>query len=68
VLAAAHAGLAAAAAADPPLVLDYLALADPATFEPAGEGYRGQALLLAAATVGTTRLIDNVRLVLSGPP
>jgi len=68
VLAAAYAGLAAAAAADPPLVLDYLALADPATFEPAGEGYRGQALLLAAATVGTTRLIDNVRLVLSGPP
>jgi pantoate--beta-alanine ligase len=68
VLAAAQARLAAAAAADPPLVLDYLALVDPATFETAGEGYRGPALLLAAATVGKTRLIDNVRLVLSGPP
>jgi pantoate--beta-alanine ligase len=67
-LAAAQARLDEAAAAEPPLVLDYLALADPATFETAGEGYHGPALLLAAATVGTTRLIDNLRLVLSGTP
>ena len=65
VLAAARAELDAAAAADPPLVLDYLALVDPVTFETAGAAHRGAALLLAAATVGTTRLIDNLRLVLT---
>jgi pantoate--beta-alanine ligase len=65
VLAAARAELDAAAAADPPLVLDYLALVDPVTFETAGAAHRGPALLLAAARVGTTRLIDNVRLVLT---
>jgi pantoate--beta-alanine ligase len=66
VLAAARARLAAAAAADPPLVLDYLALADPATFEAVGESFRGPALLLAACTVGATRLIDNAELLLRG--
>jgi pantoate--beta-alanine ligase len=39
--------------------LDYLALVDPATFAPVGDGYRGPALALVAATVGSTRLIDN---------
>lgn len=70
VLAAASAVLDAAAAADPPLVLDYLELADPATFTPAGDGDGdgGPALLLVAATVGTTRLIDNVQLTLGGQP
>ena len=68
VLAAARAGLDAAAAADPPLHLDYLALADPATFEEVGESYSGPALLLAACTVGTTRLIDNAQLALGGAP
>jgi len=66
VLAAARAALDAAAAADPPLVLDYLALADPATFEEVGGTYSGVALLLAACTVGTTRLIDNAELLLRG--
>lgn len=39
--------------------LDYLALVDPQTFEMVGDGFKGQALMLIAATVGTTRLIDN---------
>jgi pantoate--beta-alanine ligase len=59
VLAAAGAELAAAGRADPPLAVDYLALADPVTFAAVGPGYQGEALLLVAATVGTTRLIDN---------
>ena len=63
-LAAATARLDEAAAADPPLRPDYLALADPATFAPidAGSGHRGPALLLVAARVGGTRLIDNTSL------
>jgi pantoate--beta-alanine ligase len=66
VLTAARTVLDAAAAADPPLVLDYLELADPATFAAVSDGYAGPALLLAAATVGATRLIDNMQLVLGG--
>jgi pantoate--beta-alanine ligase len=66
VLAAACAVLDQAAAADPPLVLDYLALVDPVTFTGAGDGHRGQALLLVAARSGTTRLIDNAPVVLGG--
>jgi len=61
-MAAAQAVLAAAATANPPVRLDYLVLADPDTLAAAGPQYRGAALLLVAATVGTTRLIDNVRL------
>jgi pantoate--beta-alanine ligase len=67
VLDAARAELSAAGAADPPLVTDYLALADPATFAEIGPGYQGPALLLVAGTVGKTRLIDNTRLFF-GPP
>jgi pantoate--beta-alanine ligase len=43
-----------------PLDVDYLALVDPQTFTPAGPGFAGTALLLVAARVGSTRLIDNV--------
>jgi pantoate--beta-alanine ligase len=64
VLKAAGAVLDEAAKAEPPLVTDYLALVDPATFGPVAAGYRGAALLLAAARAGATRLIDNVPLVL----
>ena len=39
--------------------VDYLAAVDPATFEPVGPGRRGAALLLVAARIGGTRLIDN---------
>jgi pantoate--beta-alanine ligase len=66
VLKAAGAVLDEAATAAPPLATDYLSLADPGTFTPAGAGYTGEALLLAAARVGSTRLIDNVQLVLGG--
>jgi pantoate--beta-alanine ligase len=55
VLATAGAGLDGQA-----LTVDYLALVDAATFQPAGPGYTGTALLLVAARVGSTRLIDNV--------
>ncbi|MBW4042985.1 MAG: pantoate--beta-alanine ligase [Acidobacteria bacterium] len=41
------------------VVLDYLAVVDPATFRPVDDGYRGRALVLVAARVGGTRLIDN---------
>jgi pantoate--beta-alanine ligase len=40
--------------------VDYLALVDAATLEPLDHG-AGDMRLIAAATIGTTRLIDNVR-------
>jgi pantoate--beta-alanine ligase len=64
VMKAAGAVLEEAAMAQPPLVTDYLALADPDTFTPVTAGCTGEALLLAAARVGSTRLIDNLPLVL----
>ncbi|HEX3921180.1 MAG TPA: pantoate--beta-alanine ligase [Streptosporangiaceae bacterium] len=66
VRAAARGVLGEAANHDPPLVLDYLALVNPATFTDAGDGDRGPALLLVAARAGTTRLIDNAHVVLGG--
>jgi pantoate--beta-alanine ligase len=39
--------------------LEYLAVVDPSTFRPVDDGYRGRALVLVAARVGGTRLIDN---------
>jgi pantoate--beta-alanine ligase len=65
VLSAARAELAQAAAADPPLVTDYLELVDPATFCEVSPGYAGPATLLVAGTVGKTRLIDNIPLTLA---
>jgi pantoate--beta-alanine ligase len=47
--------------AEPGLVVDYVAVVDPGTFGPAGPG---PALLVAAAKAGSTRLIDNMTLVL----
>jgi pantoate--beta-alanine ligase len=67
VLKAAQAVLDEAARDQPPLVTDYLAVADRDTFEPVAAGCTGPALLLAAARAGTTRLIDNVPLILGGP-
>jgi pantoate--beta-alanine ligase len=66
VLAAAGDVLAAAATASPPVHVDYLVLADPNTFTEVGPGYRGNALLLVAARVGSTRLIDNISLEIGG--
>jgi pantoate--beta-alanine ligase len=61
-LAAARAVLDEAAAGSPAVRLDYLVLADPDSFAEVKSGHRGAALLLVAAKVGTTRLIDNARL------
>jgi pantoate--beta-alanine ligase len=66
VLKATAAILEQAATAEPPLVTDYLALVDPGTFAPVTAGCAGEALLLAAARSGPTRLIDNVPVVLGG--
>jgi pantoate--beta-alanine ligase len=68
VLAAAQAVLGEAAAARPPLELDYLALADPDTFTDVPAGHHGPALLLIAARAGDTRLIDNTRLDIGSSP
>jgi pantoate--beta-alanine ligase len=68
VLAAAHAVLGRAASGDPPLLTDYLALVDPATFDDAADDYQGPALLLVAGTAGSTRLIDNMPMLIGGRP
>jgi pantoate--beta-alanine ligase len=67
-VAAARRVLDAAATAAPPVELDYLVLADPDTFAEVGPEHRGPAVLLVAARVGTTRLIDNVSLRIGGRP
>lgn len=54
-IAAAQGALAGDEGAD----LEYVAVVDPATFAPVDDGYRGRALVLVAARVGGTRLIDN---------
>ncbi|MFB6986473.1 pantoate--beta-alanine ligase [Streptomyces sp. NPDC056178] len=52
-----------AAAEQPPLALDYLALVDPADFtEIPDDRTTGDAILAIAAKVGKTRLIDNIPL------
>jgi pantoate--beta-alanine ligase len=67
VLAAAQQVLDEAGNAGPPLATDYLALVEPDTFTPVKPGFAGDALLLVAARVGTTRLIDNTPLTLGRP-
>jgi pantoate--beta-alanine ligase len=52
---------------DDQIELDYLKVVDPATFLPVDDGYRGKAVILIAARVGTTRLIDNEMIFLQGP-
>jgi pantoate--beta-alanine ligase len=70
--ASAPAGLAAALAAAQEVLgaersvrLDYFAIVDPETFLPVAADHRGPALVILAAYVGTTRLIDN-RLITLG--
>jgi pantoate--beta-alanine ligase len=64
--AAARAVLDEAAKADPPLVLDYLALVDPGDFHDVRDDYTGNAVLAVAGKIGATRLIDNVPLTITG--
>ncbi|HEY7323829.1 MAG TPA: pantoate--beta-alanine ligase [Streptosporangiaceae bacterium] len=56
-----------AGAASPPVQLDYLALADPESFAEVGADHTGPAILLVAAKVGGTRLIDNLRIEVGVP-
>ncbi|MEV6672985.1 pantoate--beta-alanine ligase [Streptomyces sp. NPDC051162] len=63
---AARAVLDDAARREPPVVLDYLALVDPADFTEVTGGHSGEAVLAVAAKVGTTRLIDNITLTFTG--
>jgi pantoate--beta-alanine ligase len=65
--AAARAVLDLAAAASPPVRLDYLVLADPDSFGEVRADHTGPAVLLVAATVGGTRLIDNARVDIGAP-
>lgn len=53
--------------AQPGLGLDYAALVDPATLDDVPSDFTGQALLLVAARVGTTRLIDNLSVAVRQP-
>ena len=53
-------------AREPGVVVDYLALVSPSTFQEVPPGSAGPALLVVAARVGATRLIDNVELTLTG--
>jgi pantoate--beta-alanine ligase len=50
---------------EPSVKLDYFAIVAPDTFLPVAADYRGPALAILAAYVGTTRLIDN-RLITLG--
>lgn len=63
VLAAARGILDAAEGVD----LDYVVLVDPATVEDLAPGAVGPGLLLVAARVGTTRLIDNAAVEIAPP-
>jgi pantoate--beta-alanine ligase len=46
--------------------LDYLKVVNPETFLPVDDDYQGTAVVLIAARVGTTRLIDNETIFLRG--
>ena len=49
----------------PETKLDYIAVVDPEIFRPVTDDYRGKALAIVAAKVGSTRLIDNLELDLT---
>jgi pantoate--beta-alanine ligase len=52
---------------DPSFSLDYLALVRPESFTPIAEDFVGEAMLIVAATIGSTRLIDNTIVNLTRP-
>ncbi len=47
------------------LELDYLAIVNSKTFLPVDDGFRGKAIAIIAAKIGSTRLIDNEPLLLA---
>jgi pantoate--beta-alanine ligase len=51
----------------PEAKLDYLALVDPSSFEQIDDNFTGRALMLIAAVVGNTRLIDNLTIDFQEP-
>jgi pantoate--beta-alanine ligase len=51
--------------AEPALAVDYVAVVDPRTFTSVRPGQAGPAVIVAAATAGHTRLIDNMPVVLA---
>ena len=51
----------------PEAKLDYLALVDPSSFEQIDDSFTGRALMLIAAVVGSTRLIDNLTIDFQEP-
>jgi pantoate--beta-alanine ligase len=57
----------AEAESDPSFSLDYLALVAPDTFTPVADTFTGEALMIVAATIGSTRLIDNTTVTLTEP-
>jgi pantoate--beta-alanine ligase len=52
---------------EPLALVDYLVLVHPETLEDVPQLYRGPALLLVAARIGSTRLIDNLPLTIGEP-
>ncbi len=48
------------------IVLDYLAVVDPASCESVANDYRGEVVIAVAAKVGATRLIDNMHATIKG--
>ncbi|CAN5215632.1 pantoate--beta-alanine ligase [soil metagenome] len=46
--------------------LEYLSVVNPSTFLPVDDGFRGKAIVVVAARVGSTRLIDNETIYLGG--
>nr|WP_323743027.1 MULTISPECIES: pantoate--beta-alanine ligase [unclassified Rathayibacter] len=55
----------AVAEGEPLVRLDYLVVVDPSTFLPVADDHRGPALVLVAAIVGSTRLLDNAPITLA---
>jgi pantoate--beta-alanine ligase len=56
----------AALAEQPDMLLDYASLVDPATLRDVRADFVGEALLVLAARVGSTRLIDNAPIMVGG--
>jgi pantoate--beta-alanine ligase len=50
---------------EPALHVDYVAVVDPRTFSPVRPGQAGPAVIVAAVTAGSARLIDNVPVLLA---
>jgi pantoate--beta-alanine ligase len=65
---AAARGVLELAEVDGTFTLDYLTLVNPVTFTELPLDHEGEALLLVAGTIGTTRLIDNLELAFAGRP